>query len=335
MWVGILASTLGVLITITSGYVLHSPCNRGFNKKFKPGITAKAERILKFQIRKTSPLHAVAITNLIQACHSSKWYVWTLLSLSSNVGLLAESSTIGAALSSPLVTMFVSILLCNTGILPPLSPVYNTILNFLVPLAIPLLLLDADLAKVLKSSERLLTAFMFGTIGTVIGTIVAYKLVPMSGMEGASKIAAALCARHIGGAVNFVAVSDVLQTPSSLVTAAMAADNVVVAMYFAFLFAVTKADHPTDASSSASLPVASTGDRSWNYCPINLISLSGALSFSFLVNLMAQLLYRLFGLSPIVSVSTIAVALATIFPVQLQNISQAGGCIGNFVNFSM
>ena len=47
-------------------------------------------------------------------------------------------------------------------------------------------------------------------------------------------------AHQIGGAVNFVAVSDILQTAPELVAAAMAADNVVVAVYFAFLFSLCR-----------------------------------------------------------------------------------------------
>jgi uncharacterized membrane protein len=96
----------------------------------------------------------------------------------------------------------------------------------------------------------------------------------MKNIAGSHKIAAALCARHvryssriltqkllimrrnvstyrdltfsaiilqqIGGAVNFVAVSDVLQTPPALVAAALAADNVVIAVYFAFLFSLCR-----------------------------------------------------------------------------------------------
>ena len=40
--------------------------------------------------------------------------------------------------------------------------------------------------------------------------------------------------------MNFVAVSDILQTSPELVAAALAADNVVVAVYFAFLFSLCR-----------------------------------------------------------------------------------------------
>ena len=44
----------------------------------------------------------------------------------------------------------------------------------------------------------------------------------MHGVDGAWKIAAAVCSRHIGGAINYVAVSDVLQAPAATITAGIA-----------------------------------------------------------------------------------------------------------------
>ncbi|KAJ1490338.1 hypothetical protein T484DRAFT_1777635, partial [Baffinella frigidus] len=52
------------------------------------------------------------------------------------------------------------------------------------------------------------------------------------------QVVAALCSRHIGGAINYVAVCDVLQAPAASVTAGIAADNLVVALYFMLLFAL-------------------------------------------------------------------------------------------------
>ena len=45
-----------------------------------------------------------------------------------------------------------------------------------VPLAVPLLLLDADLQKCFKSTGSLLKAFLIGSVGTFVGTVVAYML---------------------------------------------------------------------------------------------------------------------------------------------------------------
>jgi uncharacterized membrane protein len=51
---------------------------------------------------------------------------------------------------------------------------------------------------------------------------------------------AALMARHIGGAVNYVAVAGALNIPGDLVAAGLAADNLMNAVYFAALFALAR-----------------------------------------------------------------------------------------------
>lgn len=80
------------------------------------------------------------------------------------------------------------------------------------------------------------------------------------------KMAAALMARHIGGAVNYVAVAGVLDISPNLVGAGLAADNLMNALYFAALFAIArsvekpKEDDPSTSSSSAAAAAAATTD---------------------------------------------------------------------------
>lgn len=216
--------------------------------------------------RNTKSTHLDAATALLPASFTTlaknNWYVWTWLAVSSAIGIRGERTKLGAMFSAPLCTMAISLLACNLGLLPAVHPVYDTVSKVFVPLAVPLLLLDADVRKVFVGTGSLLKAFLVGSIGTVIGTLVAYLLVPMRGIVGSEKIAAALCARHIGGALNFVAVSDVLRTSPELVAAAMAADNVVVAVYFIFLFAISVPDKVAAITSTASPPTSSTLESS-------------------------------------------------------------------------
>ncbi|CAN0353590.1 unnamed protein product, partial [Discosporangium mesarthrocarpum] len=81
---------------------------------------------------------------------SSPWYLWMVLMFASSLGLWSERTQWGAALSSPLVTMLLTLSLCNLGLMPPASPVYDVVNKVFVPLAVPLLLFDADLRKVLR-----------------------------------------------------------------------------------------------------------------------------------------------------------------------------------------
>lgn len=94
--------------------------------------------------------------------------------------------------------------------------------SYLVPLAVPLLLFDSDLKRIFTGTGTLLAAFGVGTVATVIGTILAFPLIPLNslGADTGWRIACALAARHIGGAINFVAVAETLSIDGSAVSAA-------------------------------------------------------------------------------------------------------------------
>ena len=64
------------------------------------------------------------------------------------------------------------------------------------------------------------------------------------------KMGAALAARHIGGAVNYVAVAGALEIPANLVAAGLAADNLMNAVYFAALFSMARTAEAPDADKA-------------------------------------------------------------------------------------
>lgn len=61
------------------------------------------------------------------------------------------------------------------------------------------------------------------------------------------QVAAALAARHIGGAVNYVGVAETLGVSASAQAAGLAADNLLCAGYFATLFSLAR-QIPADPS---------------------------------------------------------------------------------------
>lgn len=249
------------ITTLTTGYVLPSRS------------LCKAS---SFQIQKstglalTLPAAALQPILSLQAFRSDPWYVWSLLTMTSTLGVAAEKSGIGSMLSSPLVTMATSLVLCNTGLLPSTHAVYSLIMKYLVPLAVPLLLLDADLFRCFRLMKALLKAFLVGSMGTVFGTFVAFYFVPMKRIDGAYKVAAALCSRHIGGAVNFIAISEILKIPAEVITATIAADNVVVALYFALLFVISVPEKEDKKFAGFSKPAVQVKQAA--KCPFPLFS---------------------------------------------------------------
>ena len=123
-----------------------------------------------------------------------------------------------------------------TGVVPHASPTYDQVNHVILPLAVPLLLFGANLRVVFKSTGRLVPLFCFGSMGTLLGGVVGYVAVPLLSLgDEAWKVCAALTSRHIGGAVNYVAVANVLTVSPTVLGAGLAADNLCnVADYVAF-----------------------------------------------------------------------------------------------------
>ena len=189
------------------------------------------------------PSLSLAPVSAIQSIlHNDRSFCLTAVLMLSTFGIFLERRTlVGKALSAPLATMAAGLIVANIGIIPFSSPIYAAINTYLVPLAVPMLLFDSDLRRVFRDTGPLLAAFGVGAMATMVGTLLAYPLLPMRSLGSDGwKVACALAARHIGGAINFVAVAETLSISSTVVSATIAADNVVVALYFSFLFAISK-----------------------------------------------------------------------------------------------
>lgn len=135
---------------------------------------------------------------------------------------------------------------------PRVPSQYDIVNKFLLPLAVPLLLFSADLRRVILGTGKLIVAFCLGSVGTLLATLVAFKFLPMKSLGAeAWKVAAALAARHIGGAVNYVSVGAATDMSSAVLTAGLAADNLVVAFYFMSLYAMARSIPPEDGEGGS------------------------------------------------------------------------------------
>ena len=253
-------------------------------------------------------------------------------------GLWAETKPWGAAAGgAPLASSVIALVAANVGIIPIASPVYDAINGVLLPLAVPMLLYTADVKRVIKGSAALLPAFVVGALGTTLGTLVAYFAVPMRalGDEG-WKIASALMARHIGGAVNFVAVANALEIQPTMMSAALCADNLMNALYFAGLFALAKGVMP----SKETLAVIENSDSDGGcavegegLAPFSVQNASFALTLAATVCFAAKSATRAFGWTgmeiPIITLVT--VALATAMPKKLATIAGSGESMATLI----
>ena len=166
----------------------------------------------------------------------------TLLLLSALVVLVAtgfagEKTRWGRTLSAPLLILLGAMLLSNVGIIPYSAPMYGTVSSVIVPMAIPMLLLRADLKKVFAESGPMLLAFTVAVVLTVVGAYVGAFLIDLGEYE--AQITGVLAASYIGGSVNFVATSQAVEfNDSSTYVATLSADAVGAVLFLLLLMSL-------------------------------------------------------------------------------------------------
>ena len=116
-------------------------------------------------------------------------------------------------------------------------PIYDFAFEYVVAIAIPLLLFNANIRKIIREAGPLLIAYLLGGLGVVIGALIAYSLIEIPGEGG--KLTGVFISTFIGGSVNFLATSEILgfsQSPRFIT--AMAVDNFIFSLFIAGLFAL-------------------------------------------------------------------------------------------------
>ncbi|KAF8116787.1 hypothetical protein N665_0014s0050 [Sinapis alba] len=255
---------------------------------------------------------------------NDEWGTWTALFATGAFGIWSEKTKVGSAVSGALVSTLIGLAASNLGIISSDSPAFAIVLNFLLPLAVPLLLFRADLRRVVKSTGKLLLAFLIGSIATTVGTVLAYYLVPMKALGPDSwKIAAALMGRHIGGAVNYVAISNALGVSPSVLAAGLAADNVITAVYFTSLFAIGS-KIPAEVLPPPTSEDVNKDSETKNKIPVLLIAIGIAVSLA--ICKAGALITKCLGISggSLPAITAVVVVLATVFPSQFAHLAPSG-----------
>ena len=259
---------------------------------------------------------------------NQQWALWAILFAAAAFGIWAEKTKWGAKLSAVVVTILATFVLSNLSIIPTDAPSYDVVWSYLVPIAIPLLLFKADMRRIIKEAGPTLLAFFFGAIGTVLGTIIAFSVIPL-GLEG-WKLAGIFCSTYIGGSMNFVASAEALQIQSrELLTAGVAADNLMMTIYFIILFAIPSVKflvkyfptHHEDNKDEINKVYENADDNN----KIELLDMGKALAVSISICAVGFALSDLIAIkgTGILIITAIIVLIASIFPKQLGAINGA------------
>lgn len=249
--------------------------------------------------------------------------LWAALTFLAALGFWGDGTRLGRNVSGVAMVLAASMALSNLGVLPKSADAYNVVWLYLLPVAVSLLLLKANLRTVLAETRSMLAAFLLGAAGTTLGALMGYWLLPLG--ENGSKLAGIFSATYIGGSMNMVAVGQALEVDPSVMAASVAADNVVGVFYLAFLAMV-----PTLAlfrrwyrnSRQATAGLQQTPEQIAAAKPgseLNLAHAGFALGVSFLIcAISASLAERLgVGSYSILFITAITLLVANLFPRQL------------------
>lgn len=175
-------------------------------------------------------------TTLISS--DNTWALWAFLTGWAAVSIYLEQKYEWASkISGAIIALIGAMLLANLNVIPLESSVYDAVWNYVVPLAIPLLLFQANIKKIWQESGRMLTIFLLSAIGTVAGTIISFMLLK-DAIPHLDKIGAMMAGSYTGGGVNFAAMAAKFETPGELVSATVVADNAIMALFFFVLMAI-------------------------------------------------------------------------------------------------
>lgn len=167
------------------------------------------------------------------------WALWSVM-----LGVAALSITLeqkykwAGKISGCILAVAGMLILANIRVIPTDAPAYDAVWTYVVPLAIPLLLFQCNIKKIGKETGHLLMIYLLSAVGTLVGGILAGKL--LGGQIPEIKaVTAMFTGTYTGGSVNFAAMADQFnQQGTPLASAAVVADNLLMVFYVFVLIAI-------------------------------------------------------------------------------------------------
>jgi len=159
------------------------------------------------------------------------------------LGIWSEHKKWFGKVSGILVTMILMSILSMSGIVPVASDpnlkidVYELVFSYFIPISIPLMLLGSNITRIIREGGKLLVAFLVGSLGVILGSILAFYCIDLGADSG--NAAGVIAATLIGGSMNFIATGEILNfSTHPLFSATIAVDNFAANAYILMLFAI-------------------------------------------------------------------------------------------------
>lgn len=166
------------------------------------------------------------------------WALWTILISAAALAIVLEQKYEWAnKITGCILAMFFVLLLSNFNVIPTDAPTYDNVWGFVVPLAVPMLLFRANIKKIGKESGRFLIIYLLSALGTVVGSFIAFAALKNFVPE-LNKLIPLFTGTYIGGSVNFAAMAQEYGVSKAMNSAALVADNLLMALYFFVLITI-------------------------------------------------------------------------------------------------
>lgn len=168
----------------------------------------------------------------------NSWALWTILIGIAAISIYLEQTYKWASkITGAIIGLVIAMVLANFKVIPTDAPTYDVVWGYVVPLAIPLLLFNANIKKIWRESGRLMVIFLLSSLGTLLGVFISFTLLK-NYIPELHKMAAMMTGSYIGGGVNFAAMAESFGTSAEWISALVVADNLLMALYFFVLLAI-------------------------------------------------------------------------------------------------
>ena len=211
--------------------------------------------------------------------------------------------------SGCIIALILAMALSNLGIIPTSCVLYDDVVwGIIVPLGIPMLLLNCDLKKIWAETGRILVIFLIGSVGTVAGAYLAYFVLkdPYGNTEDLARVAAMMTGTYTGGSVNLAAMASQYAAGEEVTAAAIVADNLTMAVYFfALIFFAEnswfrrKFSHPlidkAESREAGSEDQKTLASAYWSRKGISLKDIAANIAYASSVVWVSRIIAGLFG----------------------------------------
>ena len=209
-------------------------------------------------------------------------------------------------------------------IIPFSSPVYDFVGGTLIPLAIPMLLFKANLRKIFAESGKVMLVFIVASSATIIGAVLGFHLMDLG--EIGPKVAGVYTGGYIGGAVNFLAVSQAVEMSPKEFSVAIGASSQVSNLALLMLIAIPSIPWILKYIPSAQMQSTEADGKlkfdETNFDVFRLTHVCGALAISFFICAASKFLSNYFDIQQynILIITVLTITIANVFPKILANL---------------